>query len=773
MTVQHEIKSQLAKLLATEDLIVEHKKVETAYFNVATRVLTLPLWDKASNMVYDMLVGHEVGHALYTPDEEWWKKYEVPPSFVNIIEDVRIEKLMKRRYAGLSKCFYYGYQELSDENFFSVDQTTIGDMGFADRINLHFKIGNFIDVPFLNDKEDEIVNLIDSCETFNEVLEASYVLHQYCKDLQDQKEKEELELKTDNNNLGFDLPSNGKGETKDGNDDETKAESNDDNRNGQGGELEDAKDDWYDENGNMTEPSDVDHDFDQKDMDDAFSGLDGSDTHSELNIDTAEAFERALKTLSNLESGRESVYIEIPELDHTKLVVPNNFIHEEINLDWQNQLAEERERALKNPDSSYNKVPLYELTDREYNTFKRTATKEVNYLVKEFECKKAASAYARATVSRTGVLNTSKLHTFNFNEDLFKKITTIPEGKNHGLIFLLDWSGSMSNVMMDTVKQLFNLVWFCKKVNIPFDVYAFSNSYPITRYRETVLGQEISDSYIRTDAKVYEKKDGVFNVDDQFALLNLLTSKVKGKELDTQLRNIFRIASTFSYRWRSGAGVDRYYPSFRTPHSYNLSGTPLNEALLAFNSIIPEFVKKNGVEKTQVVILTDGEAHPLSYHKEVNRDWEEEAYLGTRSVHDNCHVRDRKTGYTFPISTDYKSFTEVLLKHLRKRFPHTNFIGIRIVESREHGYFIRKYAGAYGDAFDKATKQWKKTKTCSISDVGYHKYFAIASSAMGNETEFEVEDDATKAQIRRAFSKSLTGKKMNKKILGEFIELVA
>ena len=91
MTVQHEIKSQLAKLLATEDLIVEHKKVETAYFNVATRVLTLPLWDKASGVVYDMLVGHEVGHALYTPDEEWWKRYKVPPSFVNIIEDVRIE----------------------------------------------------------------------------------------------------------------------------------------------------------------------------------------------------------------------------------------------------------------------------------------------------------------------------------------------------------------------------------------------------------------------------------------------------------------------------------------------------------------------------------------------------------------------------------------------------------------------------------------------------------------------------------------------------------
>jgi len=99
MTVRQEIKSQLAKLLATEDLVVEHKKVETACFNVHTRVLTLPLWEKASNTVYDLLVGHEVGHALYTPDEDWLKEHKIPPQFVNVVEDARIEKLMKRRYA--------------------------------------------------------------------------------------------------------------------------------------------------------------------------------------------------------------------------------------------------------------------------------------------------------------------------------------------------------------------------------------------------------------------------------------------------------------------------------------------------------------------------------------------------------------------------------------------------------------------------------------------------------------------------------------------------
>ena len=40
--VNYEIKSQLAKLLATEDIIVENKNVETAQFDVHNRVLTLP-----------------------------------------------------------------------------------------------------------------------------------------------------------------------------------------------------------------------------------------------------------------------------------------------------------------------------------------------------------------------------------------------------------------------------------------------------------------------------------------------------------------------------------------------------------------------------------------------------------------------------------------------------------------------------------------------------------------------------------------------------------
>ena len=56
--------------------------------------------------------------------------------------------------------------------------------------------------------------------------------------------------------------------------------------------------------------------------------------------------------------------------------------------------------------------------------------------------------------------------------------------KNHGLVFILDWSGSMSSIMKDTIKQLYNLIWFCRKVQIPFDVYAFTNCHPYHNMRE-------------------------------------------------------------------------------------------------------------------------------------------------------------------------------------------------------------------------------------------------------------------------------------------------
>ena len=179
---------------------------------------------------------------------------------------------------------------------------------------------------------------------------------------------------------------------------------------------------------------------------------------------------------------------------------------------------------------------FFDKTDEEFVKFKRNAQKEVNYLVKEFECRKAADSYARATTARTGVLDTSKLHTYKYNEDLFKKVSVIPDGKNHGLIFVLDWSGSMSRVMLDTIKQLYNLIWFCKKVSIPFEVYAFTNEW-----KKPEINYETQELIKPADwTSSYEKKENLLAVHEQFSMMNLLTSKTNGKQLEHQMINIWR-----------------------------------------------------------------------------------------------------------------------------------------------------------------------------------------------------------------------------------------
>ena len=180
MAVNHEIKSQLAKLLATEDLVVEHKQVETACFNVQTRVLTLPMWD-ASSHVYDMLVGHEVGHALFTPNDNWIERVKVPPQFVNVVEDARIEKMMKKKYPGLSKTFYHGYGQLVEDDFFQIHDEDISTFSLADRVNLYFKIGSFVDIDFNSVEENRIVKKISDAETFEDVLEVAVDLYKYCR----------------------------------------------------------------------------------------------------------------------------------------------------------------------------------------------------------------------------------------------------------------------------------------------------------------------------------------------------------------------------------------------------------------------------------------------------------------------------------------------------------------------------------------------------------------------------------------------------------------
>ena len=169
--------------------------------------------------------------------------------------------------------------------------------------------------------------------------------------------------------------------------------------------------------------------------------------------------------------------------------------------------------------------------------------------------------------------------------------------------------------------------------------------------------------------------------------------------------------------------------------------------------------------------MTDGEAHQLPYRKEVQRNWESNPYLGCRNCHpDRTFLRDRKLGKTYKVGYGYHHFTDMLVTNLKDRFPSTNFIGIRVLNNRDAKSFMRLYD--YRE-YDRMVQEWRKTKTFTVKDSGYDAYFAMSANSLAEDAEFDVDDDATKAQIKRAFVKSLKTKKLNKKVLGEFIELVA
>ena len=710
MVVKHEIKSQLAKLLATEDIIVEHKNVDTAQFNVHTRVLILPQWKKASNNVYDMLVGHEVGHALFTPDEDWFLELKVPPSFVNIVEDARIEKLMKRKYPGLAKSFYNGYNELNDRDFFELNDEDLTNFNLADRANLYFKVGSFVPLDF-SIVEKQIIGMIQKCETFTDVKKAALVLYEYCKEEVEEKKSKIIEPDSDG----------------DGNFEEDFFDDG-----------ERSLEDELDESGHEMTDQEV-----EKAMEKGYGGTAQQERGSDIEIKTLNSLEDSIKDLNDNRNNLENVYVELPTVDLKNVIISNKLIHDEIGEDFigQQKLWDESEHVFLQD--------LFEETDREFIKFKKGAQKEVSYLVKEFECRKAADNYSRASTSRTGILSTEKLHTYRFNEDLFKKVSIVPDGENHGLVFLLDWSGSMQHVMLDTIKQMYNLLWFCKKVNIPFEVYALTNSHPSDYTKQR-----------------YEKKEGLVLIEETFSLMNLFTSKVKSKVLEEQMKNIFRIACAFTHN---------VYCPFNVPIGMNLSGTPLNEALICLHQILPHFKKENKIQKVQCIILTDGEAAPIRYSREIQRHWEHDPFMGSNYVHDRCIIRNRKTGYTYSCEGMgyWADVTDLLVKDLRQSFSDINFIGIRVLNSRDAGQFIRRYTGYEDEGYNKIMKRWKKEKSFAIKNSGYHTYFGLSSTALANDDEFEVNEDATKAQIKRAFVKSLKTKKMNKKVLSEFIELVA
>jgi hypothetical protein len=371
--------------------------------------------------------------------------------------------------------------------------------------------------------------------------------------------------------------------------------------------------------------------------------------------------------------------------------------------------------------------------------------------VKEFECKKAADQYHRASTSNTGVLDTQKLHTFKWNEDLFKKVTTLPDGKNHGLVFYLDWSGSMSNIMLPTLKQLYDLLWFCKKVNIPFRVYAFSDS---------------SNNSSLFPGKPCENKENYLWIDEDFRLIEFFSSKMNAQTLDKMMECMFYNCSQF----RHGTGQYNY--------QYSLSGTPLVETIITTPQVVEKFKSEEKVQKVNVVYLSDGEAAYPMYTK-YNSYLKEKHHQPMYGDHVYV-VKDPKSRYQTQLDLQDNYITNAFVGIISNLVDY-NLLGFRLGTKSE----VRSQLNSAGvkDIYS-LDKEWEKNKSVCIPNCGFNELYVMQTPKTNpyqywnpkdeqDSTELQVNENATKGALANAFAKHMTNKMINKTILSKFVGQIA
>lgn len=729
-----EAKSNLARLMATENLVVEERNVPTAYFDIKSRILTVPILNgNLSNYLYDLLLGHEVGHALETPATGWHDSifdHKVNKDILNVCEDVRIEKKIKRKFPGLKVSFIRGYQELMDMDFFGVKGKDLNTLNFIDRINLHTKGGAGQGI-FFSDEERELLWEVETTETFDEVVAIAKKIQEFMKEqLKEMEKTKTINVTKKKGEIGEeddqDLESKiGEGEESDDDNDTTDSDSTENTSKQEKDDKEDA-DTKAVESGNA-----------------GGTGKQGSPDKREEPIEskTDKSFREKEKQLYDKQK-RDCVYSEIPKLKLDNIVVDYNEI---IN-------------TLEN----FNKgSPDYRPTVLKQNfiKFKNESNKIVSYLVKEFELRKNAEQQSRAKVSKTGELNMDKIHEYKITDDIFERMTNVPNGKSHGLVMFIDWSGSMHEHLHSTIKQLLNLVMFCKKVNIPFEVYAFTTQW-IKNSREAIQKEKVGDIEV-----------------GKFALLNILSSKMTTKEYSTM--------SAFLLDF--GTGYRRVTENLDIPDKMSLGGTPLNHSIIAAFDIIPEFRKNNKLQIVNAVFLTDGDSGTLpgrySYIDPRTNRFVSKSELSPNAIM-RSFIRDpiTKAFVEVAYSSNYggtsSQQTKALLTLLKQR-ADCNLMGFFIADSRSIRSAMEQYGNYSTDwtkrrqQIDEKMLQFRKVKHFIVEDFGYDEYYLIRSSNLDTDDEELTVNTTTTRGLVSAFSKYTEGKISSRVILNRFIRMIA
>lgn len=695
----------IAKLLANENLTVVQEPVSTASFDIKNRTLRLPQWKDMTDDLLDMLVGHEVGHALYTNPDEYMKPEhkEIPHfhGYLNVIEDVRIEKLMKRKYPGLRKAFNAGYKQLNDKDFFGVAEADFKNMLLIDKINLYFKAGYNCGVTF-NDTEKEFVKRAELTETVDDVIELAKEIYGYSKQALDDK-IEEMKAQSNEDDVEFG--------------DEQPQES---------------------QRSNMQMDSDDEEDTDENDSQETSTAEETLDDNKEDDLEskTERKLREKMEEVADINTRYE--YYTFPDKNKLNLIVSYKDIFKKV--------AESMSRYGYGTDFS-----VCSPTDLEYSEkFKLNSKKVVNYLIKEFEMKKAATAYKKAKISKVGSLDMRKLYQYKLNPDIFKQVMTLPQGKNHGMIMLLDWSGSMSDCIQPTIEQVINLAMFCKGSQIPFQVFAFTDAYG---------NDETSPDYLNRDARSQLINQNEINMlHANFKLLELFSSKMTNSEFNKMV----------------DITVSRY---FTYQDGFRLGSTPLNESLTYLYNYIPQFQQQYNVEKMTLITLTDGDGSILRNKDGFNiRRGRQEHIDNTKYVTLVPFLTDKVTKKNYPLD-DTAMQTKSLLRAIKDRYNLTTLgfyitqTGYRSMINAMDCHGIERNYGMVDDL----KSAMRKNGFATLKNTGRDDLFLIPinSTKIKDDKELEVSSKDSGSKIAREFSKALNTKKTSRILLNQFIGWVA
>ncbi len=783
--------NSLAKLLAAEDLnIIHDSTATTAAFSPESRTLILPAWKDLSKVVYLLFTGHEVGHALFTP-VGGRKHPKIPASYVkrsgfqsviNVVEDARIEKKVKRKFPGLRADFTEGYRRLLRSGFFGrIDIAEINDSNLVDRLNMAYKCStNLSGIHFEKGAEKDFFDRGYLLETFEDTVDMAIELYEYMKEEMEDEEEDEDGTDTNPGETGDGEDGEGEpGESHEYEDSEDEEGEEEGEGNGKGDSEEDDSDDEDESESGDDSGSSKDEDEDGSGNISEGSGAGGNNDDFDPGSETDEATRSNTEDLVDEDAAKTiTATTSFDRFNHRNVIHPTKRILAEFDVKIK-EYAKSRSRGC------FSEIIPEVHSNLHVDCMKYIAKCKpvVSYLVKEFEMKKAADAHRRATTARTGVINVGRLHSYQYNEDIFLKKSVVSDAKNHGLVMFVDFSGSMAGNMEGTIEQLINLVLFCKKVSIPFEVYGFGNA---------------GVSYSRT-----QEAEGLKHGDlvcSPFVLREFISNKLSSREYSLALDYLFFMKAYFG-RYGNQGYYSRYGDVMLNEKPYNiclpdhdqLGSTPLDDTIIAAAGVVEDFRNANSVQICNVVFLTDGESNPLGEY------WDsgDNAAKNLNSGYDvNVVVRDEKTKKSYnPAHGRYgrwsgNGMTGFLLSCLAERCS-VKIAGFRILagHTRKAKEELRNFitnsvpdiqTKSYNDLcayVDGAFETMKKEGSASVDIPGYDELFVVRGDSNlktldGNILD-DVDDGAKVADIRKAFRKGAKGKLKTRVMLTKFIDMIA